>query len=61
MHEVFDLMMNNNVHILAITETHSDDTINVGQIHQEGFNVMRKDRNRYGGGVALYIQNRILP
>lgn len=50
-------MMNNNVHILAITETHLCDTINDGQSHLVGFNMMRRDRNRYEGGVALYIQN----
>ncbi len=57
MHEISDLMMDNNVHILAIPEMHLDDTINDGQLHLEGFNMMRRDRNRYGGGVALYIQN----
>lgn len=50
MHEVLDLMMNNNVYILVITEIHLDDMINDGQIHLDGFNVMRKDRSRYGGG-----------
>ncbi len=54
-----DLIINNNVHILAVTETHLDDTINDGQIQPDGFNIMRTDRNRYGEGAALFFQNHI--
>lgn len=58
-HELSSLLNHNNVHILAVTETHLDSSINNGQIHIEGYHLLRRDRNRNGGGVAFYIQNHI--
>ena len=40
---------------LTISEIHLDNT--VVTIH--AYNIYRKDRNANGGGVAVYIQNRI--
>ena len=45
--------------ILSINETRLDDTINDGLIHLNGYDVLRKDRNRMGGGVAIYFRNNI--
>lgn len=58
-HEVFNLVKINNIHILALTETHLDASVNDGQINIHGYSLLRRDRNRNGGGVALYIQNHI--
>ena len=45
--------------ILSINETRLDDTINDGLIHLNGYDVLRKDRNRMGGGVAIYFRDNI--
>jgi exonuclease III len=45
--------------ILSINETRLDDTINHGLIHLNGYDVLRKDRNRMGDGVAIYFRVNI--
>ena len=52
-------MSTKSVDILAINETRLDCTISNGQITISGYVIERKDRNRSGGGVALYIRNTI--
>ena len=46
-------------HILCLNETKIDDSISDDDIEIEGYIVNRKDRNRFGGGVAIYIHNTI--
>ena len=49
-----------NFDIIGISETHLDNTIDNDSIAFEGFHLpLRNDRNRYGGGVALYIANHL--
>ena len=43
--------------IFAVTETWLDDSVKDGEISVDGYSVIRKDRNRHGGGVCLYIRN----
>ena len=45
--------------ILALNETRLDNTISDSLITLSGFNLMRRDRNRSGGGVCAYIRNCI--
>ena len=45
--------------IFAINESKIDDSITDGEISIPGFNLMRKDRNRAGGGVVLYIKESL--
>ncbi|CAB3997495.1 Transposon Ty3-G Gag-Pol poly, partial [Paramuricea clavata] len=45
--------------ILSINETRLDNTINDGLIHLNGYDVLRKDRNRMGGGIAIYFRDNI--
>ena len=48
--------------ILSINETRLDDTINDSLVHLNGYDVLRKDRNRMGGGVAITInRNELVP
>ena len=47
------------VDILAVNETRLDDTISSGEVTVSGYALERSDRNRDGGGVALYIRNTI--
>ena len=45
--------------VLAVNESKLDNTITDGEIHIPGYVITRKDRNRHGGGVALYIKEDI--
>lgn len=46
--------------IITISETHLDDSINNESIQIDGFHPpIRNDRNRYGGGVAIYISDKL--
>ena len=42
--------------IISISETWLDDTVTDNEIQIEGYNVIRKDRDRQGGGVCTYIR-----
>lgn len=45
--------------ILAFNKTRLDNTISDSLLHLSGYNLMRSDRNRSGGGVCTYIRNCI--
>ena len=45
--------------VFAASETWLDSTVNDGEADIPDFNVVRRDRNRNGGGVALYVRNSI--
>ena len=48
------------LHIMALNETKLDDTIGCAELLISNYHeIIRKDRARYGGGVALYIHNSI--
>ena len=44
--------------VIAITETWLDNTISDSEVSIDGYSLIRKDRNRNGGGVCIYIMNR---
>ena len=46
-------------HIICINETKLDDSIDDSLVHTDGYAIIRKDRNKHGGGVALYIHQNI--
>ena len=46
-------------HIMCINETKLDDSIDDSLIQLDDYVIVRKDRNIYGGGVALYIHQNI--
>ncbi|CAB3994109.1 RNA-directed DNA polymerase from mobile element jockey [Paramuricea clavata] len=48
-----------NFDILCINETRIDKTIKNSEIGLQGYDLTRRDRNRRGGGVAIYIRNTI--
>ena len=52
-------MLPKTVDILAINETRLDSSIQNGEVSIPGYTLERKDRNRNGGGVALYIRDSI--
>ena len=52
-------MLSKTVHILTVNETRLDSSIQNGEVSIPGYTLERKDRNRNGGGVALYIRDSI--
>ncbi|CAB4025476.1 Transposon Ty3-G Gag-Pol poly, partial [Paramuricea clavata] len=52
-------MQNGPLDILAINETKIDDSFSEDEISVVGYHLIRKDRNRYGGGVLLYVRDTI--
>ena len=57
--EIECIIRDNCINIMAISETHLDESFSDSSICIDGFSVFRKDRNRYGGGVAIYVQNNV--
>ena len=53
------ILIENRVHVCALNETRLDSEIDNSEIEIPGYTIIRKDRNRNGGGVAIYIQNDI--
>lgn len=47
------------IHLLALSETHLDDSFNDEVVGIQGYNIYRRDRNAFGGGVAIFCQNHI--
>ena len=42
--------------ILTLNETRLDGSILDCEVQIPGYDIIRSDRNRYGGGVAIYIR-----
>ena len=47
------------IHILAVSETKLDSEITDNLLEIEGYTLHREDRNRSGGGVAVYVRNSL--
>ena len=45
--------------IFAISETKLDDSFPLSQFSVTDFSIHRKDRNRHGGGIMLYVRSNI--
>lgn len=56
---VKDIVKRNKLHILAVCETKLGPDISENDVNIEGYRLWRKDRNRRGGGVALYVANHV--
>ena len=50
--DVFRHMCNNVFDIICVNETLCDSSISDSELHLPGYNILRKDRNRGGGGVV---------
>ncbi len=59
MDELRILISNSTIVILAINESKIDDSVFDNEINIIGYNMIRNDRNRSGGGVVLYIRHTI--
>ena len=58
--EIRTLVKDLGIHILAIKETNLDENIKYDLVSIEGYTIRRRDRNRHGGGVAIYIRDSVL-
>ena len=45
--------------ILSINETRLDNSVDSTEVEIAGYEIVRRDRNRYGGGVAIYLRSNI--
>ena len=43
--------------VLSINESRLDDNVDESQIKIDGYEIVRNDRNREGGGVAIYYRD----
>ena len=50
-------MCTNIFYVIGINETKCDETVNDSEIVLPDYDLLRCDRSRNGGGVALYIKN----
>ena len=46
-------------HIISICETWLDNTISDAELSIEDYSLVRRDRTRHGGGIAIFVQNCI--
>ena len=46
-----------NTAVIGISESKLDNSIFDLEIETDGYNILRFDRNRHGGGVACYVRN----
>ena len=53
------LMEDQNLDVLAINETRLSESFSNMCIHFPGYDIVRRDRNRNGGGVCVYIRSTI--
>ena len=58
-HEINNWLVTDDIHILAISETHLDNTFDGTVVAIHGYNIYGKDWNANGGGAAVYIPNHI--
>lgn len=53
------LILNTRPMVLAVTETWQDGSIENKEVNLPSYNIIRRDRNRNGGGVCLYIRDDV--
>ena len=52
-------LLNKPVDVFTINETRLDESIGNVEVNIQGYNLWRKDRCRYGGGVAIYTRDTL--
>ena len=59
MMEVKRMLDSSSASILAISETWLDANVRDEEVAVQGYSILRRDRNRHGGGVLLYIRDSL--
>ena len=57
--ELRTFVSENKPHIIGINETKLDHTVIDGEVEFDEYQIIRNDRNSFGGGVALYIHDSV--
>ena len=57
--ELHYIATSSNAAVIGITETKLGNTVYDSEVTVDGYNILRNDRNRNGGGVVCYIRNNI--
>ena len=57
--EIRLIVSENQIHVLALNETRLDDSIGDNEVKIPNYSLIRKDRNRSGGGVAIYVHETL--
>ena len=58
--EVRHIANKTNVSIIGISETKLDETILSSELEVDGYDLLRPDQSRRGGGAASYIKSSIV-
>ena len=58
--ELGQLLSLNSIGIFALNETRLDNSITDSEVNIPNYNIIRKDRDRRGGGICIYIHENIL-
>lgn len=59
MHEIAEILNNDYIDILCISETKIDESFPTSQFHVNDYKIHRKDRNAFGGGLLVYVRSSI--
>ena len=57
--ELWEIARKTRATVIGITESKLDRSVLDGEINIDGYELVRSDRNRHGGGVACYIRSDI--
>ena len=57
--QLITILLDKPCHILSLNETRLSENIDDGFVKIHGYDIFRADRNRAGGGVALYVKMAI--
>ena len=55
--KIWILLSNQSLDILAVNETRLDYSFSISNVYVEGYDLIGRDRDMFGGGVCLYIRN----
>jgi hypothetical protein len=53
------LAQNSHAACIGISETWLDETVSDSEINIQNYNIIRRDRDRHGGGVCLFIHSEL--
>ena len=57
--DVHCLLLDNKIDVLAVSETWLDTSIGNAEVCPDGYDLLRRDRNRNGGGVGIFVNNSL--
>ncbi|MCP5009970.1 MAG: hypothetical protein GY942_08345, partial [Aestuariibacter sp.] len=61
LHELRAVVETNNVDVFLLQETKLDASVTDGELRIPGYSLIRRDRNRSGGGLAVYAKAALNP